>query len=91
MSVCVCLCLSALQLGLQILCEGLRHPNAAEVPAESEEPGHGRLPPQQATLLLGVAQLSPVSLMSCHRCPPHHHRSGSPASFALTGPRVDFT
>lgn len=65
-----------LQLGLQIQLQRLRHPYAAEVPPESEEPGDGRLPPQQATLLLGVAQLSPVSLMSCQHCPPQHHHSG---------------
>lgn len=42
---------------------GLRHPDAAAVPSAGEEPGHSRLPAQQATLLLGVAQLPPVSLM----------------------------
>lgn len=53
-----------LQLSSQIQCQRLRHPDAAEVPSESQEPGHGRLPAQPATLLLGMAQLSPVSVMS---------------------------
>lgn len=62
--------LSSLQL-LQTLF-GLRHQGPAEVHPEGEEPGHSRLPAQQTSLLLGVAQLpqvgwllSPSSLCSC--------------------------
>lgn len=69
--VCFFFCL---QHCLQLLCQGLRHPYAAEVPSESQEPGHGRLPAQQAALRLGVAQLSPVSTRSCDCCPHHSRR-----------------
>lgn len=63
---------------------GLRHPDAAAVPSAGEEPGHSRLPAQQATLLLGVAQLPPVSLM-------HLATTGAPcghSTSALTLSRV---
>lgn len=62
------------QLRLQLLCQGLRQPYAAEVPPESQKPGDGRLPAQQAALRLGVAQLSPVSMRSCD-CWPHHQHA----------------
>lgn len=34
------------------------------VPPESEEPRHHRLPPRQAEISVGLAQLSPVSFLS---------------------------
>ncbi len=49
------------QLCIQFQRERLRHAYVAEVPTASQEPRNIRLPSQQATLHLGMAQLPSVS------------------------------
>lgn len=51
------------KVGVRTHCERHRLQGPAAVPPESEEPRHDRLPPSQAQISVGLAQLSPVSLL----------------------------
>lgn len=69
------------QLCIQIQRQRLRHAYVAEVPAASQEPRNLRLPSQQATLHLGMAQLPSVSpnltgstISAVASCLVMHHR-----------------
>ena len=57
----VCVCAPSPQHRLHARDHGLRRPGPPALPAEGEEPGHGRLHAQPTSAHLGVAQLPPVS------------------------------